>query len=65
MKMNFSSLSLNLETSLPSFGLKISSISSFIEFKFLKNKKLLNSNFIKFEILEVKLIEFSSSLCKH
>ena len=34
MKFNFSSLSLCLETSLSSFGLIISSISSFVEFQF-------------------------------
>ena len=36
-KMDCSSLSLNLKTSLLSFGLNTSSISSFIEFEFLKN----------------------------
>ena len=34
--INFSSLSMILETSLPSLGSNISSISRFIEFKFLK-----------------------------
>ena len=36
-QINFSSFSLRLETSLVSFGLNILSISSFIEFAFLKN----------------------------
>ena len=36
-KMNFLSLSLILPTSLLSFGLNSSSISSFVEFEFLKN----------------------------
>ena len=45
MKMNFSNLSLSLETSLQSFDSNVSSILSFIEFEFLKNTNTIELEF--------------------
>ena len=50
--INFSSLSMILETSLPSLGSNISSISRFIEFEFLKmtSHRTQISSSLKFEL---------------
>ena len=59
-KMNFSNLSLTLQTSLPSFLLGYSKYFKFYQVWVSTKYKPSNLNFVKFELWVRKLIEFSS-----